>query len=246
MKLTRLAATVVMAALTTPFLAACSDDRAGDALTIDDGDAASSGDAEPTDDQDADDPFDRAGRVLSAAEIRAALPTVKDLPTGWSRDTEADDDEEDDEEISPPRCEDIFGDNTEAKATIDEERAFEADEWGPFLSAEIGTYEDEIPDDILDEVADALSTCKKFTSTDADGARTTFRAEALSFPNLGEETLAVRMKVETEIIPAAIDLVMVRIGHNLILLTNTSLGAQGLDSELLEKVGRQTVERLGS
>lgn len=247
MRLTRLAASLALTVIATTSLSACSEDRADDALTIEDGKGAPFADKD--DDQDEDDEFDRAGRLLSSDEIAAALPTVKDLPKTWARDTESENDEDDDDEdtIEPERCEELFGDDLdeldpEAEAT----RAFKADDFGPFLSVDVATYEEEVPDDLLDEIAAALSECKEFTSTDSDGEQSTAKAEALSFPNLGEETLAVRMTIETEIFPVAIDLAMVRIGHNMVLLSNASIGGGELDAKLLEKLGRETVMRLNS
>lgn len=247
MRLTRLAASLALAVIATTTLSACSEDRADDALTIEDGKGAPLADQD--DDQDEDDEFDRAGRLLSSDDIAAALPTVKDLPKTWARDTESENDEDDDDEdtIEPERCEELFGDDLdeldpEAEAT----RAFKADDFGPFLSVDVATYEEEVPDDLFDEIAAALSECKEFTSVDSEGEESKVKAEALSFPNLGEETLAVRMTFETDLFPAAINLAMVRIGHNMVLLSTVSIGEVKPNTKLMEKIGRETVKRLNS
>lgn len=251
MKLTRLTASLALAVLVTTTLSACSEDRADDALTIEDGKGAKPAgkDVDDNEDQDREDEFGRAGRILSSPEITAALPTVRDLPKGWSRDTESEDDEDDEDEdtIKPQRCEELFGDEfDEQDPKAEATRAFEADDFGPFLSVDIATYEDEVPDDLLDEIAAALSECKEFTSVDSEGEESKVKAEALSFPNLGEETLAVRMTFETELFPAAINLAMVRFGHNMVLLSTVSIGEVKPNTKLMEKIGRETVERLNS
>lgn len=249
MRLTRLAASLALTAIATTTLSACSEDRSDDALTIEDGKGAPLAGKDDDEGDSEDDEFDRAGRVLSSAEITAALPTVKDLPKSWTRDTESEDDEdeEDEDTIKPKRCEEIFGDEIDEVDPEEEAtRAFKADDFGPFLSVDLATYEDEVPDDLLDEIAAALSECKEFTSVDSEGEQSKVTAESLSFPNLGEETLAVRMTFETELFPAAINLAMVRIGHNMILLSTVSLGDGKPNTKLMEKVGRKTVERLNS
>ncbi len=244
MKLVHLTATFATTALLAAGLTACSEDRSDDALTIEEDDENTRND----DDQEAEAPgdeIDGAGRLLTADDIEAALPTVEDFPTGWSRDPDnEDEDDDEDDTITPERCEDLFGDDAEQEEPLAEAtRAFKESDFGPFVSVDISTYDDEVPDDTLDELAEALSECKEFTSVDSEGSRSTVTAEALSFPNLGDETFAVRMSLETEFLPAAVDLAMVRVGHNLVLLATVALGG-GTDTGLLEDVGRKTIERL--
>jgi hypothetical protein len=253
-KITRLAAAAALAAAALS-LSACSDDRADDALTIGDGNDApfaenddnngeKDGDSSP---DAADHSFDEAGRLLTAAEIEAALPTLRDLPRGWTRDPESENDEDDSGTITPARCDDMFSRISGVDdATSQVDRAFKADEWGPFLSVQIGTYEAELADDVLGEMATALTACKQFTSVDEDGSKSKVRAESLSFPNLGEETLAVRMRMETELVPVAMDVVVVHVGHNMVLLTHASLGGGSLDTKVMERIGRTTIERLSA
>lgn len=214
MKLIHLAAAAAIATSVSTTFTACGEERADDALTIEDGNDERKKGAGERDAPGIE--VNGAGRLLTQAEIEAALPTVQDMPTGWTRDkeNEEDDDSEDDEKVTPVRCEEIMGEaEDDEDAVAEATRAFKADDFGPFLTVEVSSYDAEVPDDALDEVADALSKCKKFTMVDAEGSKTKVVAESLSFPNLGDETFAVRMKMDTEFLPAALDLVMVRVGH---------------------------------
>jgi hypothetical protein len=64
-------------------------------------------------------------------------------------------------------------------------------------------------------VADAITECSNFT-TSADGRTAKVSMAPLSFPNLGDQTLAVRMNLKVDGLEAVSDLVVVAVGHNVV------------------------------
>jgi hypothetical protein len=204
---------------------------------------------------DSDDaPDEAAGRLLTAEEARAALPTVADLPTGWSVDPEAtvtsDGDEGDDSDTiyEPAACRDIFDSldtDTFQDSATEENADFSAGALGPFLGVTIASYDEAFPEDTFSQLVGALAQCPEFTTTDTDGTTTDFSAQPLSFPNLGDETVALRLNATSEELSFGFDLVGVRVGNNVITLGQIAVGGAA-DASVLEDVARGTLERLAT
>ena len=240
-------------------LSACGGDdppeRAGTVEESSNADSSSESSAEPVEGETsstAEVELDSVGRVLTEEEAEAALPAVSSLPTGWSVDDSDDgaaddaDDLPDDDEIEPAECKAVMEDMEDA---WDEDPVGEADRdymagmLGPFMHVEINSFEEEVPEETFGEVLTALETCKEFTSTE-DGVATTFTVSPLSFPNYGEESAAVRLSAESEGIAIALDLVMVRAGHNALNFIHMSLGGAADSAEALEQLAAETIAAL--
>lgn len=248
MKLTRILVPIAAATCLSMGLVACSGDD-GDALTIgESGDDNGEGDNE-SDEENSEKHEDGPGRLLTTKELNAALPVLGDLPSGWKRDKDnedEDDDEDDGEKVTPARCEELL-DNVDAEDKDPEAeatRAFTADDFGPFVSVEIETYDELVPGDALDKSAQALSQCRQFKTVDSDGTESTFKAKAVDFPSLGEETLAFQMDFTTDLFPGSGNFVAIRVGHNLIWVTNLALGDEAPSIKELEELANKTLERL--
>jgi hypothetical protein len=82
----------------------------------------------------------------------------------------------------------------------------------------------------------------KFTSTTKDGSSATFQASGLSFPNVGDRTLAVRLKAKTDGIDIVVDVIYIAKGNNGIALLVT--GLQPLGGATLESLARKAVAHL--
>lgn len=194
--------------------------------------------------------LDAVGRKLTTEEAQAALPAVSVLPTGWSVDPEnsLNDESEDDSKatIEPAECQaimDDLGDEQDDKPTAKASRTYTAGMLGPFMGVEISSFADEVPDDSFKKVLDALSSCPEISSTE-DGETTTFKISSLSFPNLGEESAALRMAATADGTPVGLDMVVVRAGHNIVTLSHASVGGATDSGSALEKVARATVTNL--
>lgn len=243
-------AVALAAALT---LAGCSNSPPDRAETVGES-SADTGESAPEASPETEEvELDTVGRELTSEEAKAALPPVSALPTGWSVDPEntLNDDSESDAEsegtIQPAECQTIMDDLSEEQdqePTGEASTTYTAGMLGPFLGVEINSFADEVPEDSFKKVLDALSTCSEITSTE-DGTTTTFKISSLSFPNLGEESAAIRMSGESEGMAVGLDMVVIRAGHNIVTLSQASVGG-ATGSDALEKAARTTVTNMES
>lgn len=182
-------------------------------------------------------------KTLSEAELKAALLTVQDLPTGYTLDTSPDEDD-DETQGSSEECSDRFEALTEAEEqddTTEAEVSFEGG-LGVVLEQGLESYPDEeIPAERFDQVVEVLNDCPSFTSTEADGTNTEFTISPLSFPKLGDDTIALNIKVKTSEFDGVLNFAVVRLGRNVM-----SIGQGGLtaDAAVLEQVARKGLEKL--
>lgn len=196
--------------------------------------------------------LDAVGRELTTDEAKAALPQVSSLPTGWSVDADNslndDSDEDSKATIEPAKCQALQDGMAEYREKQGEpsaqaSRTYTGGGLGPFMGVEISSFADEIPDDMLKKSLDALSACPEFTSTE-DGQSTTFKTSSLSFPNLGDESVAFRMNAESDGMPIEMTFVYIRAGHNGIAVSHAAVGAASGAAEDVEKLARATVANL--
>lgn len=246
---TALAVTAMVTALT---LTSCGSETPQRAGTIDDPSAtADSGSSNKREtDAKAEPDTDAAGRQLSKAEAKAALPRVSSLPAGWSVDPEntltgPDEDDSADDKITPERCAVIFEGLEEldaAKPTAEAGVTFTSSMLGPFLGVEISSYDEEVPDDRFGQLLSALGSCPKFTVDDGESA-TPFTVAALSFPNYGDESAAMRMSAASEGMQFAIDLVAIRVGHNIVSVSQMAVGGPA-PIKPLQRAAEETMTNL--
>jgi hypothetical protein len=189
-----------------------------------------------------------AGRTLTDKQAKAALLTVQDLPTGWSVDPDASSDDQGDDDDSritePAACADLFDSLDDGKDSVAEATGnYTAGGFGPFLEHTVTSHSKD-PADGMDAVTAALSECPKFTMTDADGTKMQMKVSALSFPNLGDRTLALRMSGNSDEIDIVMDLVYIAVGRN-----GITLGAGGLTpiaGDDLEQLATAAVDKLAA
>ncbi|HEX5532149.1 MAG TPA: hypothetical protein VFX33_00240 [Actinomycetales bacterium] len=218
--------------------AGCGDDRPDRAITIEKPSETAA--AKNTEEAPAND----AGKPLTKEQAEAALLTTQELPTGFSQDDSVIDDEGDDTEdvTSPEVCGKLFSalDDASAEPLVKAERGFTGSSF-TILQQVVASHEKEAAGQ-LDAVAGALTKCNEFTSTDADGVETSFSSSSLSFPNLGDKTLAVRMKAESEGMEMTLDVISIAVGQNSISLLTGGLAP--IDGSKLEEVARTAVTKL--
>lgn len=186
---------------------------------------------------------------LTDAQIKKALLTVDDLPSGWT--ASPDEDEEDDDsdaetDSASAECKKLMdameGDDS-TKAFGKGEAEFQGGEWGPFLSQSVSSMKGDEIEKSMDSFRDAFQACDSFTQTDDEGVKTEFKIADMSFPDLGDDTIALKMSAEAMGIPVDIPLVVVRVDQNVILLASVGLG-EGMSSADLEKVARTAVTKV--
>lgn len=177
--------------------------------------------------------------TLSAAQAKRALLTLDDMPTGWSQDKP--DPADNDDTVTPKRCAAVFDALDGHDPLAEAEASFSAGDLGPSLDHTVSSWP-KSQVQALKQITQALQQCPKFTSTSKDGSSATFEASGLSFPNLGDRTLALRLKGKTEGISVMLDVVYIVKGNNAIVLMAS--GIQPLDGATFEKLARTAISRL--
>jgi hypothetical protein len=185
-------------------------------------------------------PSVKQSNTLTAAQAKAALLTLDDMPTGWSQ--EKPDPSDDNAKVTPQRCAAILDAvDQQGKPLAQAEAAFSPSDLGPQLDQTVSSWpRSQLP--VLKKLTEAFKQCPKFTSTSKDGSAATFQATGLSFPNLGDRTLALRLKVKSEGLNFVIDVVYIAKGNNGIALLAS--GLQPLDGATLEGLARKAVTHL--
>lgn len=179
-------------------------------------------------------------KALSAAQAKRALLTLADMPPGWTREKPKPDDGDDDP-VTPKRCAAVFDRIDQRKPLAEAKISFTAGDLGPSLEHTVtGWPSSQVP--VLKQIARALKQCPKFTSRSKDGSSITIQASALSFPNLGDRTLAFRMKARSRGITIVLDAVYIAKGNNGIALV--VVGLQPVRGATLVQVARAAVNRL--
>lgn len=185
------------------------------------------------------------GQTLTEAQLEAALLTVPDLPTGYTAAAD-DGDEEDDGDTAGANaeCSERFEALGDAEGSVaDAEANFEGG-LGVVLEQSLESFEDE---DVLaqrfDDVVDVLSDCPSFTTTDDTGATTELTISPLSFPKLGDDTVALAVAGTSGGFDLRLNLVLVRLGRNAM---NLAQGGLTADAAVLEQVARTGLDKLAA
>jgi hypothetical protein len=166
-------------------------------------------------------------------DLNAVVLQLEEMPTGYAVDASADDETGDDDICGEDPTEDVPADE-EAKVS------FTAGDFGPFASSIVAQYSDEMTAaEFMDATTGAFENCREFTDPD-DGTAYTF--SGLAFPDLGDDTFAIRMTADSDFGSAAADLVYVRVGDRVMLTGNLAFGS--VDSELTEEWSRLVAGRM--
>jgi hypothetical protein len=181
-----------------------------------------------------------ANGKLTTAQAKNALLTLDDMPTGWTQ--EKPDPDDDDTKVTPDRCSAIMNAvDKQGKPLAHADASFDAGGLGPQLEESVTSWpKSQLP--ILSKLTDAFRQCPKFTSTSKDGSSATFQASGLSFPNVADRTLALRLKAKSDGIDVVIDLIYIAKGNNGITLLVS--GLQPLGGATLESLARKAVAHL--
>lgn len=185
---------------------------------------------------------------LGDEQIKDALLSLDDMPSGWSIDDSEDEDDADTETSSDdPACNALMGafEGDEDEAFGEGDVSFTQSEFGPFLSQAIASQEGDAIEKTMGELRQAFETCTSFTDTESDGTKTTFKVSEMSFPDLGDETLAVKLAGDADGFSFTAPLVVTRVDQNVILLVSISIG-QPMPGEDLESIARTAVAKVKS
>ena len=183
---------------------------------------------------------------LTQGQVDAALLTVAELPTGFAAQTSSTSSTtQGPATVSPAECQAIFDQlkPNEKTAVAKGSASFtQGGMFGALLAEGIGSYTSNDRGDAVKGIADSLSKCPSFTSTQGSSI-TSFEATPLSFPNLGDQTFAARLTGKSQGFTIILDIVVVGLGHNTISFAGG--GLQPMNPADLEKVARAGVDKLG-
>jgi hypothetical protein len=183
---------------------------------------------------DVDEPATTETAALETSEdLEGRLLAIEDLPTGWSSMPYEDESDGGD-------CDDAgIVDTADAAAGV----AFSQGSFGPFLTQALTRFgSDAAASAALVSFRDFAERCQTYTTTEDDGSTSTATLSPLSFPDLADDTYALRLTVEAAL-PLSGDVIVVRQGRVLMLLAHVGIGS--IESSVTEDVTRRAVEKLG-
>lgn len=215
-------------------LGACGDDGEERARTVDPPHASESADQEP-ENAGANEP--ESGDL----DVEAALLTLDDMPTGWTQGPdEAPSDEDAGADATLCEEEPLSEGGAHDEASAD----FSAGDFGPQLSHTVWTLDSDQSERGLEALIEALNNCEEWTEETADGP-VTFRPAPLSFPSFGDEIVAIRIDVESELFDATMDMIAWRRANVMSLLGVIEVFGTP-DGEQTEEFVRVADERIDS
>jgi hypothetical protein len=178
---------------------------------------------------------------IDEEDLSEALLTISDMPTGWT--------------TSPPDEEEESADEGETFTTVcnvelprrsltQVKAEFQKSQLGPFLQHTITAYPPGEAELFLEDFIDAANSCTEWTTAE-DDQQFTWRLAPLSFPNLGDETFAIRTSTELELLGLMeIDTIYIREADVIINIAHMAIGISGIDSEQTEVFARLAIEKL--
>lgn len=217
--------------------------------------AASSGDASsaPGDDVGT---VTGPGRPMDEGGLRAALPSAGDVGDGWVDDEQMTISEAEAGDVTPTSCAPLLQKGPgwdEVKRT---ERArvqvnfARADNPPPpgserhHLGTWVYSFDDPYPSRLFDEAGALVAECPTFDFRQTDtGNTSTYEVEALTFPALGDRTVAFRLQIQQTLETITMDFVVIKVGHNTVSVANGTYNGTP-DTAVTERVARSVLSGL--
>jgi hypothetical protein len=174
-----------------------------------------------------------------ADHLTKSLLTIHDVPGGWRLSQDARGDPEDT---------DFCGQNLssiEAHRTklAEVEVGFERGSDGPFLVHAIAAYPEGTAQATMDRLTAAIASCVEITVRDDEGTASTWQVQPLSFPSLGDQSVAFREFQTVNQVEAVV--VYLRRGNLVGIVIGIALRAP-VDRVQLESLARLADERLAA
>lgn len=187
---------------------------------------------------------------LTSKQIKKALLKIEDMPSGYAKDPELIGNDDDDEiTAGSKKCKELMGalsaSDKEEKPFGEGEVGFKESDFGPFVGESVSSFKGSRIKDGMRKIRDAFESCTMFETKDKDGAKTKFTVAPMSFPKLGDDTLAVKLSGKEPSFGMTFDfnLVAVRVDQNVVMMLNLGIG-RALGGEKFEKLTRLAVERI--
>lgn len=178
--------------------------------------------------------------TLTSGQIKGALLRLSDMPTGFTRDKSKDDSAD-----TPSGCKKLDAlDDFDKRVLAKGEAKFTGGTFGPFVDEAVSVPR-QAAKVYYDQFRDAMQACHRFRAETDDGTNSNATLTGLSFPTFGDDTFAAQMRIAP--IPMVgsvyVDLVVVRLGNALMLLSEAQVAAPP-DGSSVEQLCRTAVKRL--
>lgn len=182
----------------------------------------------------------------TAAELRARLLTLADLPYGFVAD-DATADANGVMSSADQHCRAmtdlINSQGHPAGALVTADASFTRSQFGPNIATGLaGFATPEAAQRLLAGVTEAMHACTKLTETDKDGSSYDFLVAPLSFPATGDASGAIRVVTDVDDLPVQVDIVLVRVGSTLLYVADTGFGST--DPSLTQQVVSRAVAKV--
>jgi hypothetical protein len=175
-------------------------------------------------------------KPLTKEVLSRALLRLEDLPAGWYEAPA--DSEENTSTTGTFLCTEY-----EKKAILKAYGDFRKSQLGPILIHSISAYPPDVSADQFNFMLKAADDCKEFTDTE-NGETTQWTLSIISFPQLGEQSYAIRLSSEFMLGFIQVDSVYFRIGDTISSIQYMVIGLEGIDSAQTEAFARTAEERL--
>jgi len=173
------------------------------------------------------------GNQLRDEQLKAALLTAQEMPSGFTVDT--------DEHTGAPNdakgCATLSGIQPSPGTAHSAQIEFTKGQTGTLVSESLLQQDEAQAKATLNQFATAASGCPTFKS-----GIISYTLSVLAFPKLGDDTLALHMAGTAAGVPVGIDLVEVRRGGVLMLVANA--GVRTVDTALTESVARAALSKV--
>ena len=182
----------------------------------------------------------------STAQLRAALLTVDDFPTGWSVDTSDKNDSTDDTPMCANGDAAPFLDNSKSGGV---DQTFVQGSVAPLVVEGLG-WGGAKAHQVYTAAMDAFAKCdgQTWDTTDKDGTKSTNSLNRLSFTKYGDESSAWRLSFKQEGALGSVDFVFVRKGEVFVVVGGvsiTSIFASGqVDPSTLDALTAKAVRKV--
>lgn len=233
----------LMVILALALLTACGGGETDRAETLD---PPRPSDTSTTDASDSDGSGDvGADGALSKSELEAALLTLQEMPTGFTLDDSGDDSENTSDDECGRRYEDL-SDAGKANVAAKADRDFtKGGGFSTVFASQtlIAYVDEESATERLDSLSALMQECQEFEFED-DGEQYSMQLKPLSFPNMGDRTIAVTVTAASSAVTVDLYLVHTLLGQHGQSIATGGIG--GADIELTERMARDGLTKFES
>lgn len=172
------------------------------------------------------------------ALLSEALLTLEDMPAGWTTSPRVD--------LNGGGALALCGVPSQHSPSAQVDAGYQQSDIGPFVGHIVQAFASGEAADTLADGRAAAGSCNGWTETSEDGTQTQWQVTPLAFPQLGDETLALRLSAEaSQFGVVTMDLVYVRRGDYLTGVANSVWGYV-VDSEQTVALAGRADEKLAA